>query len=106
MANKIRGIRCVEATEPVTARLAREHNDANMMSMGARIVGTQLALGCVDAFLAGEFQGGRHVARVDKIRALERDPDGRTLSLPWRRACEPGPRGTPSSSPGRRWGRA
>jgi ribose 5-phosphate isomerase B len=73
VANKIRGIRCVQATEPVTARLAREHNDANMMAMGARIVGSQIAIGCVEAFLAGVFEGGRHVARVEKISALERD---------------------------------
>ena len=53
MANKIRGIRCVQATEPVTARLGREHNDANMLAMGARIVGAQLAIGCIEAFLAG-----------------------------------------------------
>jgi len=71
VANKIRGIRCVQATEPVTARLGREHNDANMMAMGARIVGAQLAVGCVEAFLAGDFAGGRHVARVEKISALE-----------------------------------
>jgi ribose 5-phosphate isomerase B len=71
VANKVRGIRCVQATEPVTARLAREHNDANMMAMGARIVGVQLALGCVEAFLAADFQGGRHAARVAKIMALE-----------------------------------
>ena len=73
VANKIRGIRCVEGIDPVTARLAREHNDANVLSMGARIVGEQLALGCVDAFLAGTFQGGRHARRVDKIRALEQE---------------------------------
>jgi ribose 5-phosphate isomerase B len=72
-ANKVRGIRCVQAVDPVTARLAREHNDANILSMGTRIVGVQLALGCLDAFLAGTFQGGRHVARVDKILALEQD---------------------------------
>ena len=71
VANKIRGIRCVEGIDPLTARLAREHNDANVLSMGARIVGDQLALACVDAFLAGVFQGGRHARRVDKIRALE-----------------------------------
>ena len=71
VANKIRGIRCVEGIDPVTARLAREHNDANMLSLGARIVGEVLALACVDAFLSGEFQGGRHARRVDKIRALE-----------------------------------
>jgi ribose 5-phosphate isomerase B len=71
VANKVRGIRCAQAVDPVTARLAREHNDANVLSMGARIVGEQLALGCVDAFLAGTFLGGRHARRVDKIRALE-----------------------------------
>ncbi len=71
VANKIRGIRCVEGTEPVTARLGREHNDANVLAMGARIVGLELALGCVDAFIAGEFQGGRHARRVEKIGQLE-----------------------------------
>jgi ribose 5-phosphate isomerase B len=71
VANKIRGIRCVEAADPVTARLGREHNDANVLSMGARIVGTELALGCVAAFMAGEFQGGRHARRIAKIADLE-----------------------------------
>lgn len=71
VANKIVGIRCVQATDPVTARLAREHNDANVLAMGARIVGNELALGCVAAFIVGEFQGDRHTARVAKITALE-----------------------------------
>jgi ribose 5-phosphate isomerase B len=71
VANKIRGIRCVEATEPVTARLAREHNDANVLAMGARIVGQELALGCVAAFIESRFSGGRHERRVEKIAALE-----------------------------------
>lgn len=71
VANKVKGIRCVQATEPVTARLGREHNDANMMAMGARIVGSEVALGCVEAFLAATFQGGRHIARVAKISALD-----------------------------------
>ncbi len=71
VANKIDGIRCCQATEPVTAALSRQHNDANMLSMGARIVGSQLAIGCVQAFLSAEFQAGRHVARVEKISALE-----------------------------------
>ena len=74
VANKIRGIRCVEATEPVTARLGREHNDANVLAMGARILGSALAIGCVEAFLAGEFQGGRHAQRIAKIALLEDDP--------------------------------
>jgi ribose 5-phosphate isomerase B len=70
-ANKIRGIRCCQATEPVTAALSRQHNDANVLSMGARIVGEQLAIGCVEAFIGATFEGGRHVARVEKIMALE-----------------------------------
>ena len=71
VANKIRGIRCVEAADPVTARLGREHNDANALSMGARIIGTEVALECVSEFLEAEFQGGRHARRVAKITALE-----------------------------------
>jgi ribose 5-phosphate isomerase B len=62
----------VEAADPVTARLGRQHNDANVLSMGARIVGTEIARACVEAFLAGEFEGGRHVRRVEKIAELER----------------------------------
>jgi ribose 5-phosphate isomerase B len=71
VANKVRGIRCVEAADPVTARLGREHNDANILSMGARIIGREVALACVAAFMSGEFEGGRHARRVDKISALE-----------------------------------
>jgi ribose 5-phosphate isomerase B len=71
VANKIRGIRCCQATDPVVAALSRRHNDANVLALGARIVGEQLAIGCVEAFLAADFDGGRHVARVDKIMALE-----------------------------------
>jgi ribose 5-phosphate isomerase B len=73
VANKVRGIRCVEAADPVTALLGREHNDANVLSMGARIIGSEVALACVDAFMNGEFQGGRHARRVDKITALENE---------------------------------
>lgn len=73
VANKVRGIRCVQATEPVTARLARQHNDANVLSMGARIVGVAIAIGCVEAFITGEFEGGRHVPRIAKLMALEND---------------------------------
>ena len=73
VANKIRGIRCVEASDPVTALLGREHNDANVLSMGARIIGREVALACVDAFINGEFQGGRHARRVAKISELERE---------------------------------
>lgn len=72
VANKIRGIRCVEATDPVTARLGREHNDVNMLAMGARIIGGEVARACVEAFLGASFEFGRHARRVDKIVALER----------------------------------
>ena len=71
VANKIRGIRCVEAADPVTARLGRQHNDANVLSMGARIIGREVALACVEEFMTADFDGGRHERRVDKIRALE-----------------------------------
>lgn len=71
VANKIRGIRCVEAADPVTARLGRQHNDANVLAMGARIIGREVALGCVEAFMTGEFEGGRHARRVAKVMALE-----------------------------------
>jgi ribose 5-phosphate isomerase B len=71
VANKVRGIRCVEAADPVTARLGREHNDANVLSMGARIVGSEVAKACVGAFLEAEFSGGRHLPRVEKISRIE-----------------------------------
>lgn len=72
-ANKIRGVRCALCTDPVMARLTREHNDANMLAMGARIVGSELAKGIVKAFLTTDFSGAeRHAKRIDKIRGLER----------------------------------
>jgi len=73
VASKIRGIRCVEAADPVTARLGREHNDANVLAMGARIVGPAAARTCVEVFVAASFEGGRHAARVAKIAAIEAD---------------------------------
>ena len=71
VANKVRGIRCVQCANPVVARLAREHNDANVIAVGARIIGTEVARACVRAFLGGEFQGGRHVPRIAKIAKIE-----------------------------------
>jgi ribose 5-phosphate isomerase B len=82
VANKIPGVRCVEAADPVTARLGREHNDANVLSIGARIVGLAVARGCVEAFLGGHFQGGRHIPRIEKIAALERDATGAARERP------------------------
>jgi ribose 5-phosphate isomerase B len=77
VANKVRGVRCVEAADPVTARLGREHNDANVLSMGGRIIGSEVARACVREFLAGEFQGGRHVPRIEKIARIEAEESGR-----------------------------
>ena len=76
VANKVNGIRCVEAADPVTARLGREHNDANVLAMGARIVGSEVARECLRAFLEARFAGGRHVARVAKIAAIEAEESG------------------------------
>lgn len=76
VANKVRGIRCVQATNPVVARLAREHNDANVISFGARIVGPDVAKACLREFLSSEFQGGRHVARIEKIARIEAEEAG------------------------------
>ena len=70
-ANKIRGIRCGVCSDAFSARMIRQHNDANMLSIGARVVGEGLALDIVDAFLNAEFEGGRHGTRVDMITALE-----------------------------------
>jgi ribose 5-phosphate isomerase B len=77
VANKVRGIRCVEAADPVTARLGREHNDANVLALGARIVGSEVARACVREFLSGQFQGGRHVPRLEKIGRIEAEESGR-----------------------------
>ena len=70
-ANKIRGIRCGVCADTFSARMIRQHNDANMLSLGARVVGEGLALEIVDTFLTAEFEGGRHAARVAMIAALE-----------------------------------
>lgn len=70
-ANKVRGIRCGVCSDTFSARMIRMHNDANMLSLGARVVGEGLALEIVDAFLEAEFEGGRHAARVAMISALE-----------------------------------
>lgn len=76
VANKVRGIRCVQATNPVVARLAREHNDANVIAFGARIIGTEVAKACLREFLASQFQGGRHIARLEKLARIEAEEAG------------------------------
>ena len=70
-ANKVKGIRCALLSDLMSARLTRQHNDANMMALGAGVVGEKLALEMVDLFLTTPFEGGRHARRVDKVMALE-----------------------------------
>ena len=75
-ANRHPGARCALVSEPFSAGLARSHNDANMIAMGARVVGEEMAKACLAAFLATEFLGGRHGARVTKLShpAVEEQP--------------------------------
>lgn len=70
-ANKVRGVRAALCNDLYLARMAREHNDANVLSIGGRVVGTGLAEEIVDLFLSTEFEGGRHQRRVDQIMAIE-----------------------------------
>ena len=70
-ANKVKGVRCGVCSDTFSARMIRQHNDANMLSIGARVVGEGLALDIVDAFLGAQFEGGRHATRVEMIEALE-----------------------------------
>lgn len=65
--NRIAGARCALVSEPLSAKLAREHNDANVIAMGARLTGSDMAKACLEAFLATPFAGDRHVRRVDKL---------------------------------------
>ena len=66
-ANRHPGCRCAHVSEPLSARLARTHNDANAIALGARLIGEDMARACVEAFLAAAFDGGRHQHRVDKL---------------------------------------
>lgn len=77
-ANKVKGIRCALLSDVMSARLTREHNDTNMMAMGAGVVGEMLAKEIVDTWLNTEFsQGERHQRRIDKLMALENTASGR-----------------------------
>jgi ribose 5-phosphate isomerase B len=70
-ANKVKGIRAAACSDPVTARLTKQHNNANIICFGARIVGVELAKAIVDAWLDAEFEGGRHQHRIDMIAEIE-----------------------------------
>lgn len=72
-ANKVGGIRAALAYDPVTARMAREHNDANVLTVGARVLTVEQILAVVESFLGAQFAGGRHQRRVDKIMELDHE---------------------------------
>ncbi len=67
--------RCARVDEPVSAALAREHNDANVLAFGGRLIGSDMAKACVAAFLGTDFAGGRHQRRVDQLSTLLQDSD-------------------------------
>lgn len=71
--NRVPQARCALVSEPLSARLAREHNDANVIALGARLVGLDMAKACVEAFLATPFAGDRHVRRVEKLSRTPQD---------------------------------
>jgi ribose 5-phosphate isomerase B len=75
-ANKVRGVRAALCNDLYTARLGREHNDANVLSMGGRIVATGLAFEILDVFLNTAFEGGRHVRRLEQIAGIEKEECG------------------------------
>ncbi len=68
-ANRNLACRCALVSEPLSARLARTHNDANAIALGARLIGEEMARACITAFLSADFEGGRHQHRVDKLGA-------------------------------------
>lgn len=72
-ANKVKGIRAAHVADVTQARLARQHNNANVVTMGERTTGPETAKDIVDTFLSTDFEGGRHEGRVEKITALENE---------------------------------
>ncbi len=72
-ANKVHGVRCALCSDPYSAEMTRRHNDANMLAMGAGIIGKNMAERIADVFLSTEFEGGRHQRRIDLMMDLEAD---------------------------------
>jgi ribose 5-phosphate isomerase B len=71
-ANKIAGVRAIQCMDAASAKISREHNDTNVLALGARTTGEPAAMGIVETWLAATFEGGRHTKRLDKVSALER----------------------------------
>ncbi len=80
--NRNPACRCALVSEPLSAKLAREHNDANVLAMGARLTGLDMAKACVEAFLNTDFGGDRHQRRVDKLSARPPEKPGSLPPLP------------------------
>jgi ribose 5-phosphate isomerase B len=74
-ANKVRGIRAVVCSEPYSAKLSREHNDTNILALGSRVVGIELAKMIIDVWLNTEFEAGRHKTRIEKIAWYEQQSE-------------------------------
>lgn len=72
-ANKMKGIRAALCGDEFSAHFTRAHNDANVLTLGARVIGDGLAVNILDAFIDGEFEGGRHLRRIEKIAKIEKD---------------------------------
>ncbi|NLC96635.1 MAG: ribose 5-phosphate isomerase B [Erysipelotrichaceae bacterium] len=70
-ANKVHGIRCVTCSDPYTAKLSKEHNNTNILSFGARVIGIETAKMIVDEWLNAKFEGGRHQNRIDMLKEIE-----------------------------------
>ena len=80
-ANKVHGARAALCLDEWTARLARAHNDANVLALGARTLGDEYALAIVDLFLATPFEGGRHIDRLAQVARIEQEESGGTSAL-------------------------
>jgi len=73
-ANRNPHVRCAQVSAPLSARLSRSHNDANMIALGARLIGVDMAKACIEAFLGTDFAGDRHQRRVDKLSNPPQEP--------------------------------
>ena len=81
-ANSVQDIRCVNCTEPYTALLSRQHNNANALALGARVIGIELAKMIVNTWLTAQFEGGRHATRVDMLTAMSENPTPGAYTAP------------------------
>ena len=71
-ANKIEGIRCALLNNEYSAKMTKRHNDSNIIAFGGRVVGPDMAIGMLEAYMSAEFEGGRHQKRIDKVAELEK----------------------------------